>query len=157
MRNVSDHRDRTITVQNLDCRQVVDSRNVDHDRDVVVGARRERRLQGAETDHVQVSQKDDFKDEAEASMEVMIILRDDRVKNPEMINIMYVGSAVESSESALWRVVDDQDFEQPKFMSVRVLPVYISVLLARPSFRWIGWRMKQSLYDFQAEECSCYV
>ena len=47
------------------------------------------------------SQKDDFKDEAEASMEVMIILRDDRVKNPEMINIMSVGSAVESSESAL--------------------------------------------------------
>ena len=101
VRNISEHRDRTNTVQILVCRQVVDSRNVDHDRDVVVGARRERRLQGAETDHVQVSQKDDFKDEAEASMEVMIILKDDRVKNPEMINIMSAGSAVESSESAL--------------------------------------------------------
>ena len=42
-------------------------------------------------------------------------------------------------------------------MSVRVLLVHISVLLARPSFRGIGWRMTQSLYDFQAEECSCYV
>ena len=148
MRNISDHHDSTITVQNLDCRQVVDSRNVDHDRDVVVGARRERRLQGVETDHVQVSQKDDFKAEAEASMEVMIILRDDRVKNPEMINIMSVGSSVESSESALWRVLDDQDFEQPKFMSVRVLLVHNPVLLARPFFRRIGWRMTQNLYDF---------
>ena len=48
---------------------------------VVVGARRERRLQGVESHHLQVSQKDDFKDEAEASMEVMIMFRDDRVKN----------------------------------------------------------------------------
>ena len=44
----------------------MDSKNVDHDRDVALGARRECRWQGGETDHVQICKKDDVKDEAEA-------------------------------------------------------------------------------------------